>query len=347
MYIRKGKCEDILIIKTLKRLTFSLALIFLASCGDSNRSDSLTIGTNPAGTFYYVVGTGLSKLFNESLGVRSTAQPASGSAVYVPLINNGEMSLGFSTSIEAGSYFNGQLNLTEQPNLRVLMKFWVMPYGYMVRADSGIKHLADLKGKNVVDEQSANLTLSIGNRLMLQSAGLDVNDYNAITVGGLPQGITAVTDGLADAAPIALGQGNVRKAHATTPGGIQFLDMSDIDSVQDFFANQKKGFNAYTVSEDDQLPGASEGLITGSVDIYLISSVSMSEEIAEDIISVIENNWQSLENQFAALKRGSPSMFVDENHTIPYHQGAVNYYKKKGLWSDVLEERNQMLLLSQ
>ena len=61
------------------------------------------------------------------------------------------------------------------------------------------------------------------------------------------RGITAVTDGLADAAPIALGQGNVRKAHATTPGGIQFLDMSDIDSVQDFFANQKKGFNAYTV----------------------------------------------------------------------------------------------------
>ena len=56
------------------------------------------------------------------------------------------------------------------------------------------------------------------------------------------------------------------------------------------------------MSEDDQLPGASEGLITGSVDIYLISSVSMSEEIAEDIISVIENNWQSLENQFAALK---------------------------------------------
>ena len=101
------------------------------------------------------------------------------------------------------------------------------------------------------------------------------------------------------------------------------------------------------MSEDDQLPGASEGLITGSVDIYLISSVSMSEEIAEDIISVIENNWHSLENQFAALKRGNPSMFVDENHTIPYHQGAVNYYKKKGLWSDVLEERNQMLLLSQ
>ena len=321
-----------------------LCLFFLISCSENQKSDSITIGTNPAGTFYYVVGTGLSKLFTEKLGIRSTAQPASGSAVYVPLINNDEMSLGFSTSIESGSYYQGEMNLQKQSNLRVLMRFWEMPYGYMVRGDSGLSFISDLAGKDIVDKQSANLTLSIANKLMLESAGLSGNDYNAMTVGGLPQGITAVTDGLADAAPIALGQGNVRKANATTPGGIKFLDMSDIDGIEDFFDNKKKGFNAYTVTEDDQLPGAKPGLVTGSVDIYLIASSGMSAEDAERIIQVIEENWQLLRTQFAALKRGSPDSFVDKNHTIPFHQGAINYYKKDGRWNPELDQRNQLLL---
>ena len=66
--------------------------------------------------------------------------------------------------------------------------------------------------------------------------------------------------------------------------------------------------------------------------------------MAENIISTIEDNWEMLESQFAALKRGSPGMFVDINNTIPYHQGAINYYKKKNRWNPDQEKRNQLLL---
>lgn len=328
----------------LKKIIFLMVFLAIASCADTNNSKSITIGTNPAGTFYYVVGTGLSKLFSEKLDKRAIAQPASGSAVYVPLINNGEMSLGFSTSIEAGSYYQGKMNLQEQPNLRVLMRFWAMPYGYMVRGDSDLHYVSDLNGRSVVDEQSANITLSIGNSSMLMVSGLRKGDYKSITVGGLPQGITAVTDGLADAAPIALGQGNVRKANATTPGGIRFLDMSDIENVQQYFDSLGQGFNTYTVSEEDQLPGATEGLLTGSVDIYLVTSSVMSDEDALGIVRVIEESWEELQTQFAALKRGHPSLFVGKNHTIPFHSGAIKYYQDKNRWNDESEARNQLLL---
>ena len=328
----------------LKKISYILLIFFIVSCADSNSSKSITIGTNPAGTFYYVVGTGLSKLFSEKLDRRAIAQPASGSAVYVPLINNGEMSLGFSTSIEAGSYYQGKMNLQEQPNLRVLMRFWAMPYGYMVRGDSDLHFVSDLKGKSVVDKQSANITLSIGNSSMMRVSGLSSDDYKSITVGGLPQGITAVTDGLADAAPIALGQGNVRKANATTPGGIRFLDMSNIDNVQQYFDKSGQGFNSYTVSKEDQLPGAVEGLLTGSVDIYLVASSAMPDEEAMSIVKVIEDNWDMLQTQFAALKRGHPSQFVGNNHTVPFHPGAIKYYLEKNRWDNDSEVQNQSLL---
>lgn len=329
----------------LRKIFYSVMIMFTVSCADNNKSSTITIGTNPAGTFYYVVGTGLAKLFSEQLERRSIAQPASGSAVYVPLISNGEMSLGFSTSIEAGSYYRGDMGLQKQPNLRVLMRFWEMPYGYMVRGDSDLFFVSELLGRNVVDEQSANITLSIGNKSMLMASGLSIDKYNSITVGGLPQGITAVTDGLADAAPIALGQGNVRKAHAITPGGIRFLDMSDNDDAQKYFDTLGQGFNAYKVKHDDKLPGSKVGLLTGSVDIYLVTSVDMSNEDAVAIIRTIEDNWIDMQTQFSALKRGDPELFVgNNNHTIPYHDGAIQYYTEKNRWNETLENTNQVLL---
>ena len=48
----------------LKKIIFTIVFFAIASCADTNNSKSITIGTNPAGTFYYVVGTGLSKLFS-------------------------------------------------------------------------------------------------------------------------------------------------------------------------------------------------------------------------------------------------------------------------------------------
>ena len=327
-----------------KKAISLILLVVLISCSQDQRSRSISIGTNPAGTFYYAVGTGLAKLFSENLGIRATAQPAAGSVVYVPLINNGEISLGFSTSIEAGTYYRGKMNLQQQPNLRVLMRFWQMPYGFMVRGNSNIKRMEDLRGKKVIETQSANLTLKIGNRSMLRAAKLNDGEYESITVGGLPQGILAVTDGLVDAAPIALGQGNVRKAHATTPGGIRFIDMSDIKNAQEFYNKQGQGFNTYRVTADDNFPGAPEGLLTGAVDIYLVASKAMTDQDAINIIELIEENWDVLENQFSALKRGSPVTFIDNNHTIPFHPGAIKYYTEISRWSDQSEERNNELL---
>ena len=103
--------------------------------------------------------------------------------------------------------------------------------------------------------------------------------------------------------------------------------------------------NAYKVKHDDQLPGSKVGLLTGSVDIYLVTSVDMSNEDAVAIIRTIEDNWIDMQTQFSALKRGDPELFVgNNNHTIPYHDGAIQYYTEKNRWNETLENTNQVLL---
>ena len=92
------------------------------------------------------------------------------------------------------------------------------------------------------------------------------------------------------------------------------------------------------------MPGATEGLLTGSVDMHLLTSSVMTDQDAMGIVNVIEENWNDLKTQFAALKRGHPSLFVGKNHTIPFHSGAIKYYQDKNRWDDESEARNQLLL---
>jgi len=62
----------------------------------------ITIGSNPAGSAYFLLAGGFAKLFQQELKIRSTAQPHAGSSVYLPLLEKGELTLGLNSSLDSG-----------------------------------------------------------------------------------------------------------------------------------------------------------------------------------------------------------------------------------------------------
>jgi len=166
----------------------------------------ISIGTNKAGTTYFVLGGGFAKLFQEKLGIRANAQPHAGSSVYIPLLDQGEIALGINSSIDSAlARKGGKPYPRPMTKLQALARIWVLPYGYFVRANSGIKTVEDLKGKKVVIDLKANVSLAAFNWAIMATGGLDKNSLQPIAVGGIGQGLNAVVEGRADAAPIALG----------------------------------------------------------------------------------------------------------------------------------------------
>ena len=61
----------------------------------------ISIGTNPVGTIYFVVGGGIAKLFTKELRVPARAVPHAGSSVYLTLLDRGELTLGLNTSLDS------------------------------------------------------------------------------------------------------------------------------------------------------------------------------------------------------------------------------------------------------
>ena len=201
-------------------------LIFPGASTTQAKVKSITIGSNPAGSAYFLLAGGFAKLFQEKLNIRSTAQPHAGSSVYLPLMQKGEITLGLNSSLDSGLAFNGKPPYEHATKkVRSIARVWILPYAYMVKENSGIKSVADLKGKKVVVKFKTNVSLAQANAVILSTAGLTLNDVNAVDSGGVVAGINMVVEGRADAATVSLTMPAMRKAHATVPGGLRILSL--------------------------------------------------------------------------------------------------------------------------
>lgn len=321
----------------LKPLRLTTALLLtgaLASPIAANAElKSLTIGTNPSGTVFYLLGGGFAKLFQQKLKIRSVAQPNGGASVYLPLLDNGEMPLGMASSIESTLAYGGKAPFKRpMSNIRALARVWKIPYSYLVRNDSGIKSVADLKGKRVMVDMPTNASLSLLNKAILKSGGLTEASVQAMTSGGLIKGVDAVAEGRADAAPIATGVPALKKSHASVPGGLRILPLGDELSEAQF---------------SDLLPGVGHWMhppmktrpyIDGKTKVALYSaflnaSASMEDDDVYKLAKTLHENWEQLRKDYPPLRGVKQAELAPATNTVPYHPGAIRFYKEAGLWT--------------
>ena len=309
------------------------ALTFSAATTAKAELKSITIGSNPAGSAYFLLAGGFAKLFQEKLKIRSTAQPHAGSSVYLPLMDKGEMTLGLNSSLDAGLAYNGKppYNLATK-KVRAIARVWILPYCYMVKEDSGIKSVADLKGKKVVVRVKTNVSLAQANTVILSTAGITPNDVAALDSGGVVEGINMVVEGRADAATVALTMPAMRKAHATVPGGLRILSLGS-KATDKFMNDGMSGLYTMNMQPSKLLPFVREPTMIAAFDSYLNAGTTVDDATAYAMAKAMHENWAQLQKDYAPLRGTKQSALVPANNPIPYHPGAAKYWKEVGLWT--------------
>jgi TRAP transporter TAXI family solute receptor len=293
----------------------------------------ITIGTNPAGSVYFLLGSGFSKLFQEKMGVKSNAKPHSGSSAYLPLMNAGKITLGVNSSLDSGMAWNGVAPYRKATkNVRSIARVWILPYAYMVKESSGIKTLADLKGKRVVVKFKTNVSLAQANRTILSTAGLTEKDITPVESGGVVASIGMVVQGRVDAAPIATGMPQLRKAHATVPGGLRIIPVGSL-GTSEFLTKGMAGLYAVKQKNSKRKPFVRSDITIAAFDSYLNAGTQVSDEDAYQMAKAIYDNWKQLQKDYPPLRGTKQGAIAPANNPIPYHPGAVKYYKEVGIYS--------------
>ena len=293
----------------------------------------LTIGSNPAGSVYFLLAGGFAKMFQKELKVRSTAQPHAGSSVYLPLMNKGEIVLGLNSSLDSGMAFNGEKPFKgRQLGVKSLARIWILPYGYMTKESSGIKTIADLRGKRVVVNYRTNVSLGKLNRTILSSAGLSMNDVTPVVSGGVVAGINMVVKGRVDAVTVATGMPAMRKAHATVPGGLRMVAIG-ASVTDEFMAKGMPGSRTFQAKPNKRM-----GFIRGQTkiaafDSFLNAGTTVSNEDAYTLTKTLHLNWKKLQKAYGPI-RGTPQAGMSTpTNPMPYHSGAIKYWKDAGMWT--------------
>ena len=172
--------------------TVVLSLPKIASVEAQNLPRSLTIGSNPPGSVFYALASGLAKVVSEATPMQMTVQPYTGTSTFMPLLNSGELDFGINNFVDMALAYQGPERLKiggrnpfpHIPNVRLVMRGSPFFVGLLVRKDSPIKTIYDIKGKRLTGEYPAQLAIWYILFGALASAGLTWKDMKIVVGAG-------------------------------------------------------------------------------------------------------------------------------------------------------------------
>ena len=310
---------------------------------------STTIGTNPAGTAFYAVGAGLAKVISGAGPMQSIVQPYTGSSTFLPLLDSGELDFGIVNAVEmnlgyqgpAKLKISGKNHLPHVPNTRLIMRGSPLSVSLVVRKDSPIKTVNDIKGKRVTGEYPANIAIWYHVYTELTNAGLTWDDVKVVPVPAVNDGVDALIQGRADVSNHAIGVAKIKEADAAV--GVRFLSLDCSAQGDARVRNAVPGYYLITLKA-----GSSTGIVGDTCvlayDIYMVGHKGLSNDVVAHSLKAIWDNIDKLPPLNPQFQEWTRERAASADVTIPYHPAALQFFKEKNLWNAKMDEAQKRLL---
>jgi TRAP transporter TAXI family solute receptor len=295
-------------------------------------SHTITVGTSAEGSVGNTAGRAIAALLNERGGLRAEARPTAGQSVLLPQVNDGALDLGIANVLEVAEAVRGDGIFAgrRQSGLRALCVLFPNRTGLFVRADSGIRGIADLKGKRVSYGFSAMTSMNALVRAILANGGLALQDVKPVEVANANGGIDALLEGRVDAFYSSPGAGRVAHA-AGAVGGLRMLSLATEPAAIDAMQRIVPEAFALETLPQSGLSGIAEPTHALAYDLPLLVGAQVEDEVVHRIAATLAEGRASLANALEDYRAFTPERMA---RPVPcrYHEGAIRYYREQGLW---------------
>ncbi|MFB3884920.1 MAG: TAXI family TRAP transporter solute-binding subunit [Thermodesulfobacteriota bacterium] len=316
----------------------------------------ITYASHAVGTSHHGMVTALSKVASERTPIMVLVSPTAGPPAWVPLMSkNGNPELGSAHSMDAWWAYTGKVSPVPVPgqmlgtkpfyqtnsNLRVLMAGPRMATGFLVRADSPIKTARDLVGKRVASGYLAQPSALVSMIADVLNAGITTLDgFIRVEVPGPVPGVKAVQEGRADATNAAVGMGVVAEADASV--GVRFLPgFMDPQSIRKAMVGFPGG--TYKIWKPGTA-GIKVDTPLWTYATYCVTSTHLPDAVAYELLNAWWNHHKETWSLHPVCPGWTSDMFVIKDITVPYHNGAIKFYKEKGVWDAAMDRIQERLL---
>ena len=292
------------------------------------------IGTSEQGSATYGIGAAIATVATQATDEQYVVQPYGGTGKVLPLVNSGRLDFGLANILEVDSGFKGTGPFMgrSNENLRIVGVLYPFEVGLFVRKDSDIYDINDIAGHKITAEYTGSRIIAELSKALLANADLTMDDMVAVPTSGIVSNANDFTAGLAEIGFFAVGAGKMNEVNASV-GGIRFLPINvDAKSVERMQAVIPQTFVQY-VEPSEHKVGVDEPMYLMAYDYVLYAGAHVSNESIYKLVASMIEKRQALADSFAGLSSLDPKT-MGKDVGLPYHPGAIRYYKENGLWHE-------------
>lgn len=303
------------------------AVIIAVTPVAAKAQDFINVLTGGTSGVYYPMGVALSKIYGDKIpNTRPSVQATKASVENLVLLQQGRGEIAFTLGDSLDAAWKGDEEAGFKSPLKKLRGITAIYPNYVqivASKESGIKTLADLKGKRLsVGAPKSGTELNA--RAILSAAGLSYKDLGKIEYLPFAESVELMKNRQLDATlqSAGLGVASIRDLASSVEIVVVEVPKAVIDKAGPPFISAPIPANTYG--------GQTTDVNTAAVVNYLVTHEGVKEELVYQMTRNIFENLGELGSSHSAGKSIKLENALD-GMPVPLHPGAARYLKEKGL----------------
>ncbi|WP_390622184.1 TAXI family TRAP transporter solute-binding subunit [Bacillus tuaregi] len=292
--------------------------------GGSEKPKFISILTGGTGGTYYPLGGAFANIISEETGIETNAETSGASAENMTTLKDGNAEIAFSQTDIASYAVEGKLMFKDSKidNVQAIGTLYPETIQIVTTEKSGIKSVADLKGKKVSVGAPGSGTNPNAEQI-LEMYGMTFDDIEKKDLS-FDESTAGIQDGTIDAAFVTAGTptGAVEGLSATEDIVIVPIEQEKIDELikkYPYYIQDEVAKGTY---------GLEEAVSTVAVQAMLVVRDDLSDDVVYDITKAIFENLNLVTHAKAKLIKAENAV---NGVGIDIHPGAQRYFDEKGI----------------
>lgn len=305
-----------------------VAAAFICGCSGAGAQKDYILATGGTSGTYYPFGGAIANIWNSNMeGMNVTAQATGASAENLRLINRGEAEYAIVQNDVMDYAYNGTdlFEGEKMPNIATIGTLYPECIQIAVSADSGIKSVADFKGKRI-SVGDAGSGVEFNAKQIMEGYGLTFDDIKKSNLS-FKESAEGIQNGTLDGCFITAGVPNSALQELAFTAGLVLIpvDGEEADEIC-----EKYSYYTQTIIPAGTYKGTDVDTPALSIKATLAVNASLDEETVYNMTKTLFENVSDLALGHAKGKEVSSTAAVT-GVSVPFHPGAEKYFRELGL----------------
>jgi TRAP transporter TAXI family solute receptor len=303
------------------------AMLALSMAVPAKASEFINVLTGGTSGVYYPLGVALTKIYADKIpDVRPSVQATKASVENLNLIQQGKGEIAFTLADSLAQAWEGNEEAgfkSKLGKLRAVAGIYPNYIQIVASKESGIKTLADLKGKRLsVGAPKSGTELNA--RAILKAAGIKYEDLGKVEYLPFAESVELMKNRQLDATlqSAGLGVASIKDLATSVP-------ITVVEVPADVIAKVGVPYQAATIPAGTYT-GQDTPVSTAAVQNFLVTRADANDDLVYEMTKAMFENLPEM----AAAHAAARSIKVEDaakGSPVPLHPGAVRYYKEKGV----------------